>query len=335
MVSDLAGLVAEELRERLESRSHPRWIQPMLAILEHEPFSDPGWIYERKLDGERCLAFRDDGEVRLLSRNAKPLNDTYPELEEAISAQPERDLVVDGEVVAFSGGVTSFSRLQGRMQIRDREEAGRSGIAVYLYLFDLLHLDGRSTEKLPLRERKRLLRRVVRFEHPLRFTPHRNQRGEDLLEDACRRGWEGLIAKDAQAPYVHDRSRRWLKLKCSARQELVVAGFTEPEGERIGFGALLLGYWEDDELRYAGRVGTGFDHETLQSMRRRMDELERDGPPLAREDAGDADGPGVHWVEPELVAEVGFTEWTGAGRLRHPRFLGLRRDKPAREVVRE
>ncbi|HSL19173.1 MAG TPA: non-homologous end-joining DNA ligase [Methylomirabilota bacterium] len=304
----------------------------MLATLTHDHFSDPDWIYERKLDGERCLAFRDGDRVRLLSRNRKQLNDSYPELEEAVAGQPENDFVIDGEIVAFSGNVTSFQRLQARMQVKDRDQARASGVAVHLYVFDILHLDGQGTEKLPLRARKGMLKRALDFGDRLRFTVHRNESGEAWLEEACRRGWEGLIAKDAAAPYVHSRSKKWLKFKCGHQQELVIGGYTEPEGDRTGFGALLLGYHDDGELVYAGKVGTGFDDDTLRRLGQRLASRERSTPPY---DRGQLPSKGVHWVRPDLVAEVGFTEWTSGGRLRHPRFLGLRWDKDAEDVVRE
>ncbi|MGD8416530.1 MAG: non-homologous end-joining DNA ligase [Pseudomonadales bacterium] len=311
----------------------PGWTSPMLATLTRDTFSDEGWIYERKLDGERCLAFRDGDAVRLCSRNRQSLNETYPELVDALEAQPCRRFVVDGEVVAFDGALTSFSRLQGRLGIHHADEARASGIAVYYYLFDILHLDGWDLTRVPLRRRKALLKQALRFDDPLRFTPHRNEMGERLLQSACAKGWEGIIAKRADAPYVHKRSRDWLKFKCSNGQELVIGGFTDPAGSRVGFGALLLGYYENDALIYAGKVGTGFDTAELERLRGMLDEIERGTPPFAGGDAPSEDG--VHWVEPKLVAEVGFTEWTDDGRLRHPRYLGLRDDKPARAVVRE
>jgi bifunctional non-homologous end joining protein LigD len=305
----------------------------MLATLTDQPFSDPGWIYEPKLDGVRCLAFRDRDRVRLLSRNEKSQNATYPELVDAIAAQKARDFVVDGEVVAFRGGVTSFSRLQQRMKIADAGKARRSGVAVYYYLFDIVHLDGRDTTRLDLRDRKSLLERAIEFREPLRFSAHRNAEGEAYLSEACRKGWEGLIAKRADSIYVKGRSRDWLKLKCVARQEFVVGGWTDPQGERVGLGALLVGVYDDGDLRYAGKVGTGYDDETLRDLGRRLSSIERKTSPFV-----DSDGiprKGVHWASPKLVAEVGFTEWTSDGKLRHPRFLGLRRDKAAGDVVLE
>jgi DNA ligase D-like protein (predicted ligase) len=325
--------LSEDERDALREESVPDWTAPMLATLTHDYFSDPDWIYERKLDGERCLVFRDGDELRILSRNQKNLNDTYPELVEALERERLHRFVVDGEIVAFEGDVTSFSRLQGRIGIKNPDEARASGIAVYLYLFDILHRDGYDVTGLPLRTRKALLKEALSFKDSVRYTAHRNEEGEKYHEEACRKGWEGIIAKDASSAYAHSRSKKWLKFKCGNRQELVVGGFTDPGGSRIGFGALLLGYYEGEEFRYAGKVGTGFDDETLESLRRKMDKLERESCPF--EDCEEASGQGVHWITPRLVAEIGFTEWTGDNRLRHPRYLGLRIDKPAGKVVRE
>lgn len=338
--------LADGARAKVEARSQPEWTEPMLATLTDRRFSDPGWIYERKLDGVRLLIFRKDGVVRLMTRNRKNRSATYPELVEALEGRGP-DLVADGEVVTFDGDVTSFSRLQGRIQVNDEDEARRRAteIPVVLYLFDLLHIDGHDLTAVPLRERKKVLQAALDWADPLRFTPHRNEEGEAYWEEACRKGWEGVIAKEAASPYVHSRSKKWLKFKCGHRQELVIGGFTEPKGERVGFGALLLGYYAGDDLVYAGKVGTGWDDATLRELRNRMDRLERKTPPFA--DPGDADeddplsanrklpSKGVHWITPKMVAEVGFTEWTDAGFLRHPRYQGLREDKEAGEVVRE
>ncbi|WP_030255014.1 non-homologous end-joining DNA ligase [Streptomyces violens] len=304
---------------------------PMLAVLSDRRDFGPDWIFERKLDGIRALAVRDRTRTRLLSRTGRPLNDTYPEIADALAAQTGRDFAVDGEIVAFSQGRTDFSRLQQRMGIIDPAQARASSVAVTYYVFDLLRLDGKDLRGLPLRTRKSLLRRSLRFVSPLRFTPHRNEGGPQRLADACERGWEGLIAKRADGPYVPRRSGDWLKLKCARGQEFVIGGFTEPAGSRVGFGALLLGYYADGTLRYAGKVGTGYDRAALHRIRGLLDEREQARSPFGdpvRERA-------AHWVRPALVAEVGFTEWTRDGMLRHPRFLGLRDDKKPSEVVRE
>ncbi len=330
-MSDWRDELSESERDRLEPADPPEWIAPMLATLTDKRFSDPGWIYERKLDGERLLAFRNGSDVRLLTRNRKNAADTYPELIEALERQPIDDFVIDGEAVAFDGRVSSFSRLQQRMQIDDPQKARDSDVAVYFYVFDLPHLDGRSLDALPLRTRKALLKNLFDFDDTVRFTPHRNEDGEAYFEQACEKGWEGVIAKRADSAYRHSRSRDWLKFKCGHGQELVIGGFTEPQGERVGFGALLVGVYEDDELRYAGKVGTGYDDEFLAGFRERLDEIETDDCPFAETPSES----GATWVEPEYVGEFGFTEWTDDGKLRHPRFLGLRRDKNPTDVVRE
>lgn len=325
------GLPAPE-RERLESGGLPDRVEPMLAKLTERRFSDESWIFERKLDGERCLALSDGGELRLVSRNGNPVGSTYPELRDALARQERDAFVLDGEVVAFSGKTTSFSRLQPRMQAANEKDAVESGVKVYYYLFDILYLDGYDTRRLPLRRRKQLLRRAFSFPDPLRFTVHRNTNGVPFYREACRKGWEGIIAKDARSEYVAGRSGKWLKLKCVRRQEFVIGGFTDPEGERRGFGALLIGYYDDDDLVYAGKVGTGYDDELLERLSERLKRLERKTAPFGR---GGPPEDGVHWVTPKLTGEVGFTEWTDDGKLRHPRFLGTRRDKEPRDVVRE
>jgi bifunctional non-homologous end joining protein LigD len=303
---------------------------PMKAVLVHAPFSDPGWIFERKLDGIRCGVVRRGGQVRLLSRGGEVLNDAYPELVEALE-RPGPDLVADGEIVAFERGAMSFARLQRRMQIRDPERARRSGVAVYLYLFDLLELDGCDLRSRPLLDRKRALRRAIAFGGRIRFTPHRVGDGLAAYRHACSHGWEGVVAKRADSPYTPGRSRDWLKIKCNRRQELVVGGWTAGRGARQRLGALLVGYWDGDVLRYAGKVGTGFDAAEVERLADELERRERPNPPFA----GDGLPRRARWAEPELVAEIEFTEWTRDGKLRHPRYLGLRFDKPAREVVRE
>jgi len=322
----------ESAQEQLRQADPPTWTEPMLATLTDRRFSDEEWLFERKLDGERCLAFRNGTDGHLRSRNRKPLNAPYPELVEAIEGQSPTPFVLDGEVVAFSKGVSSFSRLQQRMQINDPEEARASSVAVYYYVFDLLHLDGYDLTNLDLRHRKSVLKRAFSYDDPIRFTPHRNTEGEAFFEEACENGWEGIIAKRADSPYVHARSTHWLKFKCVRQQEFMIGGFTEPHGERVGFGALLLGVYDHSDLVYVGKVGTGFDDETLHSLRDRFSSLERKTSPF---DRGDPPTTEVHWVTPALVAQIGFEEWTHDDRLRQPRFQGLRRDKDPTNVTRE
>jgi bifunctional non-homologous end joining protein LigD len=297
----------------------------MLATLTERRFSDPDWLFERKLDGVRGIAFRNGRTVRLLSRNRLDMA-RYGGIVEALADQPAEDFVVDGEVVASLGRRSGFSVLQ---------RVGRGGrVRIAFHVFDLLHIDGHDVTGLPTRRRKALLREALRFDDRIRYLPHRREHGERYHREACEKGWEGVIAKRGSAPYTGGRSNDWLKLKCVLDQELVIGGFTDPKGSRTGLGAILVGYFEDGDLAYAGKVGTGFNQELLGELRRKLDRLERATPPFTRGiellPAKD-----VHWVRPALVAQVGFAEWTRDGRLRHPRFQGLRTDKPPREVVRE
>jgi bifunctional non-homologous end joining protein LigD len=316
-----AQLPAEQ-HEFLKPAPLPDRVEPMKAVLTDERFSDPGWIFERKLDGIRCIAIKGERNVRLLSRNDLSLNARFPEVVDALEADDAERVVLDGEVVAFDGAQTSFARLQQRAE---------RPVAVFYYVFELLQLGGYDLTALPLRSRKALLRRALAFHGPVRLTPHRNRDGEDFYRAACRKGWEGLIAKRADSPYIHGRARDWLKFKCSAEQELVIGGYTAPRGSRTDLGALLLGHYDGDGLRFAGKVGTGFTQATLHDLAKQLGPLRRDETPFADEIRERH----VTWVEPELVAQIGFSEWTRDGRHRHPRFLGLRDDKPAREVIRE
>jgi bifunctional non-homologous end joining protein LigD len=323
--------LAPAARARLRPQAMPPWTAPMLATLTDQRFSDPAWVFERKLDGVRCLAFRDRSPVRLLSRNRQVLNGHYPELVEVLDEQRTARFIVDGEVVAFERGITSFARLQGRMGLADPLRARATGIAVFYYLFDLLWLDGYDVTDLALRDRKRLLRAALAFRSPIRYSAHRDREGEKFYREACARHLEGLIAKRAASPYVHHRSPDWLKFKCVAEQELVIGGWTDPEGARSDFGALLVGYYQDGALVYAGKVGTGYDQPTLRRLGARLRRITRTRSPFDR----GRPPTHAHWVRPELVAQIGFTEWTRDGKLRHPRYLGLRDDKPATDVVRE
>jgi DNA ligase D-like protein (predicted ligase) len=313
--------------------SEPAWVEPELATLTKERFSDPAWLYERKFDGERCLAYRTGDRLRLMTRNQKQVDSTYPELVAALQAQDCADYIVDGEVVAFDGAATSFSHLQQRLGVRNPSEELRTTVPVFFYLFDVLWADGRDVRGLPLGERKQVLRRLLSFGGPIRYTTHRRHGGEAYYAHACASGWEGLVVKRADAPYRSGRSRDWLKFKCQNNQEFVIGGYTDPKGSRTGFGALLIGYYDGDgKLAYAGKVGTGFDDAALASLARTLSSLERPQAPFGR---GNLPRAGVHWVEPELVGQVAFSEWTTAGQLRHPRFEGLRRDKDPASVVRE
>ena len=321
-----------EVRARLRNRPQPEWISPMLATLTEERFSRQGWLFEPKWDGERCLAFRRGGDLRLFSRNRILLNDKYPEITTALDRQEAASFITDGEIVTFKNGITSFAKLQERMQVAHPSPDLLRRVPVWLYLFDLLYLDRYDTRQLPLRCRKTLLNKAFAFRGSLRFTDHRDTEGEAYYREACREGWEGLIAKNGDSVYVSRRTRDWLKFKCIKEQEFVVGGYTEPRGSRIGFGALLLGYYCGSRLVYAGKVGTGFDRAMLQRLRKKLAALTT---PISPFDGQRLPRSGVHWVKPKLVAQIAFTEWTRDDKLRHPQFLGLREDKKPQEVMRE
>jgi bifunctional non-homologous end joining protein LigD len=295
----------------------------MLAILVREEFSDRDWIYEPKLDGIRCLAFRAGRKLSLFSRNRLRLDGEFPEVAASLLQQKTSNFIVDGEIVAFEHGVSRFALLQKRKQMR---------VPVVYFIFDVLHLDGYDVTHLELRYRKQLLQRAFSFRDPLRFTEHRKAQGEAFFREACSKGWEGIIAKRASSTYVHKRSMDWLKIKCENEQEFVIVGYTEPAGQRVGLGALLVGFCEDGKLVYAGKVGTGFDTQTLRDLQKKLSAIERSTPTVSVDSRRKA---GIHWVQPKFVAQVAFTEWTGDGKLRHPRYLGLRRDKKPSDVVRE
>jgi bifunctional non-homologous end joining protein LigD len=287
---------------------------------------------ERKFDGERCVARKTGGEVQLASRTGKDLTSTYPEVSGAVVAQGAHGLLLDGEVVAYDGDQTSFTRLQQRLGVA-RPTAEQVAMYPVVYcVFDLLDVDGEDLAGLPFVERRARLATTIQPSSSLELTEAWRGDSERRFAEACRSGWEGLIAKRADAPYAAGRSKDWLKLKCVWEQEFVVGGYTDPGGSRTDFGALLVGYYEQGSLRYAGKVGTGYTQATLRDLGIRLRRLETakspfvDARPIPR---------GAHWTKPKLVAQIGFAEWTADARLRQPRFLGLRDDKRPAEVVRE
>jgi bifunctional non-homologous end joining protein LigD len=304
----------------------------MLATLTERREFGAEWLLERKFDGERCVAGKDGGEVRLESRTGKDLTGTYPEVRDAIAAQRARRLVLDGEIVAFEDEQTSFGRLQQRLGVRAPSRELVAAFPVVYCVFDLLEADGEDLTARPLVERRARLEQAIRPTQGLRISEAWRDASERRFAEACRSGWEGLIAKRAVAPYARGRSKDWLKLKCVLGQEFVIGGYTDPAGSRSDFGALLVGYYEGDRLRYAGKVGTGYSAETLAELGVRLRRLEIREPPFV--DAQPIPR-GTHWTRPELVAQIGFAEWTAEGRLRQARFVGLRDDKPPADVVRE
>ena len=274
MLESILDRLPADAKATLRQRAQPNWVSPMLATLTDQRFSRKGWLFEPKWDGERCLAFRRGHDLSFFSRNRKRLNEKYPEIATALS-HPKLDLfIADGEIVAFKDGLTSFAKLQERMQVQRPSADLLRRVPVYFCLFDLLYLDRYDTREVQLRYRKDMLRNAFEFHDALRFTEHRETEGEAYYRKACRSGWEGIIAKNGDSVYVSRRTRDWLKFKCRQEQEFVIAGYTEPHGKRIGFGALLLGFYQKGKLMYAGKVGTGFDHDTLQRLRRKLARLE-------------------------------------------------------------
>jgi bifunctional non-homologous end joining protein LigD len=306
----------------------PAWVAPQLATLVSAPPVGDAWVHEIKLDGYRILARIDRGRARLLTRNRQDWTDHFPAVAEAAAALPVKEAILDGEIVVFdSAGISSFQALQ---------QAAESGRPPTYVAFDLLFLDGRDLRGEPLVARKKALARLLRGRRGrLRYSEHFDAPGQSVYERACRMALEGIVCKRKDAPYVSGRGSSWLKVKCMARQEFVIGGFTDPEGARADFGSLLLGVYEPDgRLVYTGKVGTGFTNATLATLGQRLRRLVQRTSPFA------PDGPrppanGSHWVKPTLVGEVTFTEWTRDGLLRHPSFQGLREDKPAAQVVRE
>lgn len=330
-MKDLKEILGEHAFAKAEKTPSTNFQKPMLATLTKDYFDDENWIYERKLDGVRSVIVVKKGKVELYSRNEKPLTNTYPEIVAALEDQLKIDLVMDGEIVAFDGKVTSFSKLQDRMQT-DREVIKENpDVKVYLYIFDIMQYGDYDITQLELNQRKKILKEL-NFSEPIRRTAHRRKNGKAYHEEACQKNWEGVIAKDATATYVHSRSKKWLKFKCTSGQELVIGGYTTPEGERIGFGALLVGFYQDEKLKYAGKVGTGYDDDFLESFSKKLKNIKRKTSPFADFDPSDAD---IHFVTPKYVGEFSFTEWTDNNKLRHPSFLGLRNDKEPEEIIKE
>jgi bifunctional non-homologous end joining protein LigD len=324
------------MRERLNVMV-PEHVVPMLAKLAPLPSNDDDYAFEVKWDGVRVILYSEGGRVRMESRNLLDVTPRYPELHAIGPALAPHAAVLDGEVVAFNAsGVPSFQRLQARMHLADRSGVRRAMTTtpVVYMIFDVLHLDGRSTMGLPYTERRQVLEDLA-LDGPAWQTPsYEIGNGWALLEGTRAQGLEGLVAKRLDSVYVPGkRPGTWLKIKSKRSQELVIGGWVPGEGRRSGtIGALLIGYYDGDDLVFAGKVGTGFTDATLRMLQDRLEPLHTDTPPFTRGRAFPRD---AHYVEPRLVAEVEFTEWTDANTLRHPSFKGLRDDKDPREVLRE
>jgi bifunctional non-homologous end joining protein LigD len=300
-----------------------------LAQLVDEAPEGPEWIHEQKFDGYRILADKHGKKVRLYSRRFNDWTAQFPSVAEAVAALPCERALLDGEVAALmADGRTSFQALQNAF-------SGRATNLAY-FVFDLLRVDGEDLTSLPLLTRKARLQKLLgKKPKVLRYSDHVEGSGKKFFELACKQGLEGIVSKKRDSKYTGGRGGAWVKTKCLLRQELVIAGYTDPEGARNHIGSLLVGYYDGGKLVYAGKVGTGFTMKLLVEVKKLLEPLETTKCPFTPEPPRAWTGPGRHWVEPKLVGEVAFSEWTADGRLRHPSFQGLRRDKRPAEVVRE
>ena len=314
----------------------PRWIPPQLTQLRAAAPSGSQWLHEIKLDGFRMAARIDRGRAQLLTRTGLDWSDKYPSVVAALAKIAATAAYLDGELCGVGDdGLPSFSQTQAASD-------GERGVRLIYYAFDLLHLDGRETAGLPLIERKALLEPLIARTPGLQFNGHETGDGETIRQHACKLGFEGVVSKTIDAPYAPGNRGLWRKSKCLNRQEFVVVGWTDPEGSRPHLGALLLGYYtEDGRLIYAGRVGTGMPDKVLADLRRRLEPLARKGSPLSAPPprktrfGSQLEVSRVHWVKPQLVAEITYLTWTADGLLRQTVYVGLRSDKPAEQVRRE
>lgn len=330
----LDGLSKVE-RTKLKKVVQPSFVEPMLATLTDSYFSSTDWIFEHKFDGERCLVFKKNGTVTLKSRNNKTKNQEYPELVEAFEAQEADNFIVDGEIITIGKeGVSDFQVLQKRINLSTESKVQeiRKTIKISFEIFDIMYVDGYDLRAVPLLGRKKILKNLLDYHGILSFTQHITGDGISFFKKACKKHWEGLIAKKSASTYVGKRSADWLKFKCIMKQELVIGGFTDPQGSRKGFGALLVGYYRNGALQYAGKVGTGYSEAELTMLFKKLAPLETSICPFANYTEPIK---GVHWVKPQLVAEFQFANWTKQNRLRVGRFKGLRDDKVAKDVVKE
>ncbi|HET6927000.1 MAG TPA: non-homologous end-joining DNA ligase [Hyphomicrobiaceae bacterium] len=302
----------------------PQRLQPMLAVLTDAPFDDADWVFESKWDGFRMMTAIEGGKVALFSRNGKIISESYRVVARALE-KIKHDAVLDGELVALDA--------HGRARFQLLQNALRSQANLRYYLFDLMFLDGADLRGLSLLERKERLRRLIPKHPLLAFSAHRAEHGTKYFKEAEKRGLEGIMAKRAASPYLSgQRSSDWLKIKTARRQEVVIAGFTAPRRTRPYFGSLVLAVRSENGWRYIGHVGTGFTHATLRDLYQRLWPLRTGRSPFKERVKNEA---ATTWVKPQLVCEVKFTEWTSAGEMRHPAFLGLRADKEAKDVLQE
>jgi DNA ligase D-like protein (predicted ligase) len=299
-----------------------RFIMPMKAYLTKKYFSDPNWIYEEKFDGIRAIVVKKDNKVTLYSRNKNILNKKFSSIVKELEKLKTKNYIADSEIVAFENNITSFSKLQ---------KIKKEKIEVFMYVFDLLYFDKFDLRDENLLKRKEILKNELKFSDKIRFTKHILKDGEKFFKKICKEKKEGVIAKKKDSNYVSKRSTSWLKFKCSNRQEFIIIGYSAPQRSRIGFGALLIGFYDKNKLRFAGKVGTGFDNDFLKSFYQKLKHIKTIKNPtidIIKEKS-------AYFIKPKYIAEISFTQWTSDNKLRHPSFIGLRYDKKLKEVIKE
>lgn len=328
-------LSSTDILKNAKRVKQPTFIKPMLATLTKTYFSSNEWIYEHKFDGVRCIVIKKGNHVSLMSRNHRSINDEYPELVDAFEKQSATDFIVDGEIVAVNKkGISDFQMLQGRMNLKNPHRIAKDEklVPVFIHIFDIMYTHGYDVTNVPLLGRKQLLKKLLRYNKLIKYTEHKTGDGVAYFHYACKKGWEGLIAKKSDGIYEERRSKTWLKFKCGQGQELVIGGYTEPRGSRSDFGALLVGYYDGDQFKYAGKVGTGYSEDVLHELGKKMRAIETKKCPFVNYNGKSTN---VHWLRPKLVAEFQFAQWTEGGKLRVGRYKGLREDKKAKDVVKE
>lgn len=323
--------LSPDAKKKLKKKAALAWVEPMLATLTETYFSNKNYLYEHKWDGIRIIAYKKSNTVELMTRNKLSATNNYPEIVKQLKKY-DFDFIIDGEVTASKIATPDISNF-GLLQTRMHRENQDSNVNISYNVFDIMFVDNYDITNLELLDRKFILHNIFNFKPPVYLTEHILEKGLEYFKQACIKGWEGVIAKEIHAKYESGiRSKSWLKFKCIEEQEFVIGGFTRPQGNRLDFGALLLGYYENDKLIYAGKVGTGFSFDILKTLGAKLEKLKTSKNPFESIDIPLKD---IYWVKPKLVAEIKFSEWTNYNKLRHPRFLGLRDDKNANEVTKE
>lgn len=331
-IKKLIDKLPEKELKNLKKTKMAEYIDPMLATLTKNYFSSDNFMYEHKWDGERIIAYKDKDQVRLMTRNNKLANEDYPEIVKDIKDQKIDRFIIDGEVIAEKNNQSNFSILQKKMH--SGKNSPDVNAKIFYYIFDIMYLEDYDLRNLELIDRKFLLKNSIEFKDKLKFTDYFISDGLKRFKEACKSKWEGLIVKDIHSKYEGVRSKSWLKFKCIEQQEFVVGGYTEPKKSRVGFGAILVGYYENSKLIYAGKVGTGFDRKTLEDLKSKFIKIKiKDCPFYNEKDIKEEKF--VNFIKPELVAEIKFSQWTAYNKLRQARFMGLRNDKNPKDVVKE